>query len=173
MEEPIILDDQLNPNKLNNVRRRDLLPMWIKVFLWIFLVMGGFAVLGWFSGFAGVKFNTSLYGISSSEPLSEFGVALMLLFLLKAIVAFGLWTEKDWAITAGTVDAVLGIGICIFVMVLTPIFFPTNPVSHSGGVTKLQFANFNLRLELIALIPYLMKLRKINAQWKFSTGPIE
>ena len=168
MEDPIILDDQLAPNRLNTVRRRDLLPMWIKVFLWIFLVMGGFCVLGWIAGIAGIQFNTSLYGISSSEPISELGTALMLLFLIKAIVAFGLWTEKDWAVNAGIIDAVLGIGICVFVMLIYPIFFPSPSITESGSVTKMEFFKINFRLELAALIPYLIRLMKIRTQWKFS-----
>jgi uncharacterized membrane protein (DUF2068 family) len=95
----------------------------------------------------------ALYGLGSNEPFSITGILIILLFLFKGIVAFGLWTQKDWAVNFGLADAIIGIAICIFVMAIAPII--NNPSEFTLG----------LRLELVVLIPYLIKLLKIKAHW--------
>ena len=51
----------------------------------------------------------------------------------------------------GIADAIIGITICILVMLY--------PIINSE-------AKFSLRLELIALIPYLLKFLKIKTEWE-------
>jgi len=75
-------------------------------------------------------------------------------FYTKAITAFGLWFEKDWAIKLGQIDSVIGIIICIYVMCIYPFIYE-----------KAGFS-FNLRLELLLLIPYLVKLSRIKSSWE-------
>lgn len=134
-------------------RRRELLPWWIKVFTWIFLIFGAIVPLTIIFAIVGYTFQISLYGLETNEPLSLTGLLLIILFLFKGIVAYGLWTEKDWVINLGIIDAIAGIAICVFMMLLYP-FFDVSP-----GFT------FSFRLELLLLIPYLIKLKKINNDW--------
>ena len=113
------------------------------------------AALGIIAGLFGLNFQVGLYGLDTVTPLSLTGVVLTLLFLLKGLVGFGLWTEKDWAIEAGMIDAVIGMTACVFVMVIP--FVGTN--TGKG---------FSFRLELILLIPYFLKLKEISPKWKSS-----
>lgn len=146
-------NDLLNVDEFaSNVnRRRDLLPWWIKAFTWIFLVFGAFIPVCLIFGIAGYNFEISLYGFETFDPLSIIGLSLIILFLFKAIVGYGLWTEKKWAIDSGIIDAITGISICVFMMFVYPFI---NPIP-----------GFKIRLELLVLIPYLLKLKKIKTAW--------
>jgi hypothetical protein len=102
-------------------------------------------------GLMGKDFNLALYGFETWQPVSMGGVFIMLLFALKGIVAFGLWTEKYWAVNMTLMDGILGIVICLFVMVFLPL------VSDEFRLS--------LRLELLFLIPYLIKMWRIKPVW--------
>ena len=142
------------------VRRRALLPWWIKTFTWIFLVFGALAPVGLIFGAFGAHFDLSLYGLKTNQPLSVLGLSIMAMFLLKGIAAFALWTEKNWAITIGQVDAVIGIAVCVFVMFVYPF------IDDQSGF------RFFFRLELLLLIPFLLRLRKIEREWDAATSAI-
>lgn len=147
-----ILD--LDPEQFPNVgRRRDLLPIWIKVFVWMFMLFGLAGPLGIVGALLGFRFNLSLFGLGTGQPLSIIGLSVMLLFFLKGMVSLGLWTEQRWAVRLGQIDAVLSIIVCFFVMA-----YPF--IDNGSGV------RFNIRLELILLFPYLLKLNKIRTDWE-------
>lgn len=128
----------------NIVERKKLVPKWIIVFCWIFLILGGFAILAFFASFFISNYVVSLYGLESHNSTSPLGLFLTFLFAFKSAVAFGLLREKDWAVNAAIADAVIGIVICVYVM------FAVKPA---------------LRLELVALIPYLLKMNKLRTLW--------
>lgn len=136
--------------KAAQLRRRDLLPWWIKTFTWIFIITGGIAVLSFVAALFGVSFQMAFYGLETSDPQSLTGIFLIAVFLLKGFTAFGLWTEKDWAVIVGLIDASIGIAICFAVM-----FFI---VDREGG--------FSFRAELLLLIPFLLKQVSIREAWK-------
>ena len=96
------------------------------------------------------NFALSLYGLDANTPYSLIGGFVTVLFLLKGIVAFGILKRENWAINLGLVDAVLGIIVCTVLMIFAVI---TN-------------APFVFRLELVALVPYLIKLLKIKDDWQ-------
>lgn len=150
-QEQLLLEPLLDKNKL---RRRTLLPVWMKVFIWIFMITGAIAPICLLAGISDGRVQLALYGFETTDPLSTSGLVISLLFLYKGIVAYSLWTEKDWAINFGIVDAFVGIAICIYVMTIAPF------VNNQSGFV------FNFRLELVALIPYLIKLRKIKSVWR-------
>ena len=153
MEENIETSNLTLNEEFPQTRRRKLLPWWIKVFTWLFLIFGGIVPIASIVGLFGVKFQLSIYGFETNDPLSLTGISLLLLFVFKGIVAFGLWTEKNWAILLGQVDAVLGIAICLVSMVFIPLFYIENGF------------HLNFRLELVILIPYIIKLQKIKEEW--------
>lgn len=151
MEEQSILDPLIEEN---TIERKKLLPVWIKVFIWLFMIAGPFVLLAFLIGmFTSLHYSSSIYGLENNDPSSPVGLFIFFVFLLKGIVAYGLWTEKDWAVNLGITDAILGIGACLGVM-----FIPTLK----------QTPGFTFRLELLILIPYLVKLLKIREQWMLS-----
>lgn len=135
----------------NGIPRKKMLPLWIKIFAWIFLIAGVFTPIVFVLGLMGYNAQMALYGFETDEPFSLAGIIITTFFLIKGITAFGLLKEKDWAIRIGIADAVIGIVACFFVM-LYPVFNPGT--------------RFSLRLELVALIPYLLKLLKIRKEWE-------
>ena len=136
-------------------RRRDLIPIWMKPFIFLFLAFGALGIYGIVNNIMGIESSSSLYGLESTTFFSFLGVFLNSIFFFKAITSYGLWMEKDWAINLGIIDAVLGILVCIVVMVVLPF------VSYEDGTNKL-----NIRFEFFLLIPYLYQLIKIKNQWE-------
>jgi hypothetical protein len=143
----------LEPLLAERVRRRKLLPLWIKIFIHLFMLMGAVTMLGLVAGLAGMRFHISIYGFESNDPLSLLGLLAAGLLLFKGIVGYGLWTEKDWGVQAGIIDAIIGIALCVFAMVVMPFI---------DGVDSFSL---NLRLELVLLIPYLLRLMAIKPRW--------
>jgi hypothetical protein len=137
-----ILDEEQIVN--NNLRRRDLLPTWIKVFTWIFLIFGAMTPVILILGVMGINVNISLYGLETNQPLSLLGIAIIILFAIKGIVAFGLWTEKEWAVNMAMTDAGIGITVCALVMIILPFIF---------------------RFEFVISILYLVKMIQLKPEW--------
>jgi hypothetical protein len=128
----------------NVIERKKLIPKWILVFSWIFLVIGGIAILGFVASLFMANYKVALYGLESDNSTSPIGLLVTFLFVFKGIVAFGLLREKDWAVNAAIADAVIGILVCIGTMIALP---------------------FQFRLELALLIPYLLKMLKLRPIW--------
>lgn len=131
-------------------RRRNLLPIWIKMFVWLFFFGGGIGFIILIFGLFSNNIKLSLYGFETTKVYSLKGLVITSLLIFKGIVSYGLWFEKDWAIKIGKFDAVLGVIICIISMIVMPFF------------TK----HFELRLEVAVLIPFLMKLENIEKDWQ-------
>ncbi|MEY8760752.1 hypothetical protein [Chryseobacterium tongliaoense] len=132
------------------LRRRDLLPLWIKIFIWIFLFTGIAGVLLLAFGFFLDDTDLSIYGLSTTRPYSLIGYVISFIFIFKGIVSYGLWFEEKWAPKAAMADAILGFIICGVVMFVLPFTSSTN---------------FTIRFEIILLIPYLQIMRKIENKW--------
>src|SRR5688572_26392220 len=90
--DPQILDENLD--KQSSIRRRKLLPWWIKVFIWIFMIFGVIAIPAIIIGLMGFSFDISLYGLSTQNPISIVGLSLIVVFLFKGFTSYALWTEK-------------------------------------------------------------------------------
>lgn len=131
-------------------RRRKLLPWWMKVFIWLFGIAGLIVPIAFIFGILRFEFNTAMYGLETNNPLTWLGIFILLIFLHKGFVAFGLWFEKSWAPKLALADAGLGIVICMMVMGMQ--------LFDSGS-------SFSFRLELVLIIPYLIKLIKIEEPW--------
>jgi len=123
--------------KANFTRRRNLLPVWIKIFVWFFMIGGTISALLLGIGPFVREFKTSIYGIEATHTYTFYGLLTSCLLIYKGIVAYGLWFEQKWAPQAAIVDAIVGIAVCT-IMMITPFISPdTN--------------SFTLRLELIPL----------------------
>ena len=141
-------------------RRRDLLPWWMKVFIWIWMFLGASSIVSRLLGILGISLwlnsngEKSIYGMETTENYSVLALLITMLIIFKGITAFGMWTEKDWAIKLGIIDATIGIAVCISMMFIEPIF-----ENNEGSW------NINFRFELVLLIPYLIKCLQIRKQW--------
>lgn len=151
----VVLDADLTLLKKPK-RRRDLLPWWIKTFIWIFLVIGSLSPIAIILGLLGKNFQMSLLGLSTLQPLSAAGLTLISIFVLKWITGFGLWTEKDWAINISQIDAITSIILCTVLLFVNPF---------TEVVTENRISQ-EFRFELIILIPYLIKISIIKPAWK-------
>ena len=140
-------------------RRLDLIPLWMKIFMWIFILLGSWVVIANILRIAGITLapnsSTSLYGLETFEKntLLYFFIAGLLVF--KTAVSFAMLTEKSWAIRAAIVDAVIGILVMIWVMVIKPTYFSTTD--------EFEFA---FQFEILLLVPYLLKSLKIRTEWE-------
>ncbi|MFV8345552.1 hypothetical protein [Flavobacterium sp. ZB4P13] len=156
----IILNENLSKS-LSTKRRRELIPKWIKFFIFLFL----------FLGFAGICMlvaknimgsdigNSTIYGLETNLFFSPLGVFINTIMIFKIVVSYGLWMEKDWAVNYGIIDAVFGIIVCFAVMVVLPF------VEFKDGLN-----NLNIRFEIFLLVPYLIKLLKIRKEWESLSG---
>lgn len=135
----------------NTVRRRKLLPWWVKMFCWIFILFGVLSVVCLILGFTSIKPDLAFYGFETNEPFSLIGLLVISVGIFKGITAFSLWFEKDNAIQLGKIDAVIGIVLCVISMLVLPFI--------QDGF------NITLRLELALLIPFFIKLTKIQKKW--------
>lgn len=150
MEEKSVFDEF--DTKTNILRRRALLPVWIKIFIWIFLCMGLIAVLILaFGFFLNNNARLSVYGLETTSIYSPIGLIILSILIFKGIVSYGLWFEQEWGPKAAVIDAFLGIFICGITMLILP--FITN--GH----------HFTMRFEFLFLIPYLTKMQKIQKTW--------
>lgn len=145
--EDILTPDIVQPNGQS---RRGLLPLWIRIFTWIFMVFGLLIPVNLALAFFGVPRGLALYGLKAPDIFSVMGILLATLYLVKGITAVGLWWEMDWAISLGLIDTVLGITVCVLGML-----YPAIDSSY----------RFTFRLELFALVPYLKKLLSIRLDW--------
>ena len=135
-----------------NKRRRALIPWWIKFFCWMFMLFGILSFVCLIMGFTNIKPDLSFYGFETNEPFSLIGLLIISVALFKGFAAFSIWFEKDIAIKIGKVDAAIGIVICSISMLVLPFF--------QDGF------NITFRLELALLIPFFIKLNKIEKEWE-------
>ncbi len=138
------------------VKRRTLLPWWIRGFCLLFMVSGVVQVIAFVLSFFVGDFTESVYGLEGDKNLSVMNLFLGSIFIYKGVTAWALWFEKDYAITLGLIDALIGIVICLVVMLVLPFITTGYP--------------FMVRLELVLLIPYFIKLTKIKKPWEGSVN---
>jgi len=139
--------------QINTQKRKKLIPWWIRIFIWIFLFFGAVAPLGLIFGILGYKFQLSIYGLQTNEPISLIGMSIIVIFLFKGITSYSLLKQKVWAVTLGIIDAIIGIFICSFIMI-----YPF--INSDSGL------NSTFSIELLLLIPYLLKMIKIKTDWE-------
>lgn len=150
----------LNANKLKSLstkRRRDLIPKWIKFFVFLFLFLGalGASMLVVRNLMGANTGESTIYGLESNVFFSPLGILIHAILIFKVVVSYGLWMEKDWAVKFGIIDAILGLIVCVTVMAILPL------IASKGGKNEL-----NLRFEILLLIPYLYQLLKIRREWE-------
>lgn len=145
------LQNQFDEFDKPQVIRRKLLPWWIKTFCWIFMLLAVAAVSTLITNLFFSTVDLSLYGFSTNTAYSITGIFIIAIMILKGFAAFSLWFEKPNAISIGKIDAICGVVICVASMFVLPF------TSGDGHI--------QLRLEILLLIPYYIKLNKIEYEW--------
>jgi hypothetical protein len=89
--------------------------------------------------------------LNTTELFSPLGIFLGGLVLFKVYVGYALWFEKDNGVILGRIDAVLSIFACLLMM----------------GISLFVGNIFHVRLEIVLLIPYYLKLNSLEYEWKY------
>lgn len=144
------------------MKRRNLIPIWMKPFIFLFLLFGITGLYGIWQNIMGNESESTIYGLEAFTVFSALGVFLKCIMFIKAITAFGLWMGKDWAIKLGIIDAVVGLVVCVAVMVILPF------TELVDGIHQVNF-----RFEVLLLIPYLIQLIRMRKAWADPTLPVQ
>ena len=131
--------------------RGRLLPIWIKICCWIFLVLSATGTLYWIVGaVSGVKIWLSLCGLTArGDALHHYLIMLLAIYLYAGALAWGLLWGRKWAPLAGIIWGFLAGIICIVTMVANQLN--------------------SIRLELIPLVFFTAKMVSIKYEWEI--GP--
>ncbi|MRX40673.1 hypothetical protein GJU43_15405 [Flavobacterium sp. LC2016-23] len=145
------LENQFEEFEKPSIIRRKLLPWWIKTFCWIFMLLGICAAGSLIGNLFTPNIDLSLYGFTSNSAYTGTGLFIIAIAAFKGFAAYSLWFEKPNAILIGKIDAVCGVVICIASMFILPF------TTRDGHI--------QIRLEILLLIPYYIKLNKIEYEW--------
>lgn len=142
--------EEFEKKETTKTNRRKLLPWWMRFFCWLFMILGAIALITIPFGLFGLPTDLSIYGLNTTNSISLLGFGIIAVMTFKAIVAYMLFFKKDGAIGLGKIDALIGILICIITTV-------SQLIDNSP--------NFSIRIEIVLLIFYFIKLNKIEYEW--------
>lgn len=127
--------------------RKALVPLWIKVFGWIFIVMGALAPFLFLSSLIfGFSASYMMFGLEyEGQAFALMPLLISIVILINGICAYGLLFGKGWGLVACLIYGYIGLFITIATMF----------IGH----------DLVIRLEPIIQIPYLIKLHKLRAHW--------
>jgi hypothetical protein len=132
-------------------RRYLLLPLWIRCFSWIFLVIGGFGTV---FGALGLIFDFQstifVFGLQYAGPLrGEWPVTLTLIWAFLGYTAYLLLWGKKEGRKAGLAAGYLGLVISVLVIV----------VRINSGVHNYPF-------DPLLQIPFIIVLHRLKGRWE-------
>lgn len=142
----------MNDFEIAPIKRRYLLPWWIKGFCWLFMATAFIAILRMILLLFYINTEFEFYGLNAKENTPINGIIVFLVFTMHGFTAYSLWFEKDYGIKIGVIDSLIGIVLCLFSMIIS-----------------FYHGHFTIRLEMILLILFLVKLLKIRLKWDSMT----
>ncbi len=127
--------------------RKGMIPLWVKIFGWLFIVLSVFVITTAISALVtNSEAYYSLYGLEVNSHVTEFwAVFIISLFVAHAVCAYGLLFAKDWGVIACIILGYLSVAICL--------------------ATTVFGSDSNIRLEILILIFYLLRLHKMKRHW--------
>ena len=129
--------------------RCNLLPSWIQFFTFIFLLFSIFGIItGFNSLFQGNLIDDDIYGLSGTN-IKNIGELILIINMIKLLVVYGYFFQKDWAIKIGITDAIIGLFLCIIVLIIS--VFQNN---------------LNFPFQGVILLIYLENIRPIRQKWE-------
>ncbi len=132
--------------------RKKLIPIWIKVFGWIFIIMGiAVPVLPIVAPLLGQPATYEIFGLRHvGSPFDPMALLISAIILALSVSAYGLLFGKPWGLKACLATGYGGLVVCLGTMVYSLV----------------ALSVLTLRLELIAQIPYLIKLHRVRPLWR-------
>jgi len=128
--------------------RRKLLPKWIRLFCWIFIIFLGapiILVVGLFVG----DMHYSLFGVSYYGPaLCPLPIVMMLVLMIHGVAAYGLLWGRRWAVDIGILCGVIGAMFSLAGMV----------TAHTRGQMHFEFS-------IIAQVLLVLILLDVRRKW--------
>lgn len=133
------------------IARKKLIPMWIKVFGWIFILMGiAVPILPIAAPILGQPATYEIFGLRYvGSPFHPMALLISAIVLSLSVSAYGLLFGKPWGLKACLATGYGGLIICLATMAYSVV----------------ALSVLTIRLELIAQIPYLLKLHKVRPLW--------
>ena len=146
----IVVNEQ-DRNNDKSLARKALIPLWIKIFGWLFIVMGALVPFLYICSLIfGFSASYTMFGLEyEGNAKALMPLVISTVILINGLCAYGLLFGKDWGLTACIVFGYIGLLLTLGTMLFEMIF--------SGSMM--------IRLEPIIQIPYLVKLHKLKAHW--------
>jgi uncharacterized membrane protein len=137
------------------ITRKRLVPLWIKIFGWIFMLMGvAVPIIAIAATVMGEPASYEIFGLQyRGTPFHPMALLISTIIWSLAVSAYGLLFGKSWGLQACLVTGYMGVAICI-----------------GTTVYAITQGSLMLRLELLLQIPYLIKLHKIQSQWPLASA---
>lgn len=132
------------------MKRKEILPSWIRFFSWFFLFMSIAPVVYVTGLITGFTYNISAFGLSAeaTNSYSILATYLAALLTLSAVVAYGILWGKHWALKLGLVYGIIA--------TLTSFYAIFATFQHVG---------FRLPLDPLLLIPFIWVLWNKRIEW--------
>jgi hypothetical protein len=136
------------------MRRRELLPWWIKLFI-IFLgfaIVSNIIAIGFY--LKGLKPHLVVFGFNADNNYPYVLLLVSAIFFMNFISAALLWFEKNDAIRFALANSFSGIILCIVSFII-----------------DLVNGHFIFRFEIIPLIIFVYYIKKIESEWNDFKNP--
>jgi len=121
------------------MKRKEILPEWIRFFAWLFLL--GFLALPIFLlGLLGTgEVSLGIFGLSydGNSSLHPIAIWVTIIATLAGFVSYGILWGKNWAITLGVIYGWLGLATSVIALIL-----------------NMKTNNFSIEIGSILLIPF-------------------
>jgi hypothetical protein len=148
------LDTVVNEQDTNNDKsqaRKALIPLWIKIFGWLFIVMGALVPFLYISSLIfGFSASYTMFGLEyEGNAKALMPLVISAVILINGLCAYGLIFGKDRGLSACIVFGYIGLALTLGSMLFEVIFNDS----------------MMIRLEPIIQIPYLVKLHRLKPHW--------
>lgn len=129
--------------------RKDLIPIWIKFFSWLFLLFGILAFLGLLSFYFNPIYTIDIFGINQASDNLFLSLISALVLIFNGVVAYLLIAKEDKAVEIAKINALINIVICVVSTILNLYFYK----------------NLTFRIEIFFIWFFYAKMREIQFKW--------
>jgi len=129
--------------------RKDLIPIWIKFFSWLFLLFGILAFLGLLSFYFNPIYTIDIFGINQATDNLFLSLISDLVLIFNGVVAYLLIAKEDKAVEIAKINALINIVICVVSTILNLYFYK----------------NLTFRIEIFFIWFFYAKMREIQFKW--------
>ena len=135
--------------------RRALLPWWIIVFSWIFIIICPIDIVTRVLQYTGM--DLSMFDMVTKTEIAFKDVLSVANSIFTLVAIYGLFREKDWAINIAILNAL--------VSVADTLYTTNDATAGAGSETEIAVAWSIYAFGLIMLGIYLFKLFRIRKDW--------